>query len=176
MLNMQPIHPAPTEFSDDQLTVDPILRHFHYAHLPVFLQGISSPFCSLASFIVTDLPRNAERTVALRKLLEAKDAAVRANVGNIPLENFKTRLDTEYRQLSDRFDKLHQFIEHAAAFRDLPDVDQRLLMSQRATMGMYLETLAQRIDRAEGKETEFPVIGEAQITGGDRSEEPIPFS
>lgn len=30
--------------------------------------------------IVTSLPRNAERTVALRKLLEAKDAAVRANV------------------------------------------------------------------------------------------------
>ena len=30
--------------------------------------------------IVENLPRNPERTVALRKLLEAKDAAVRAAV------------------------------------------------------------------------------------------------
>jgi hypothetical protein len=32
----------------------------------------------LASDIVAHLPRNPERTVALRKLLEAKDCAVRA--------------------------------------------------------------------------------------------------
>jgi hypothetical protein len=31
----------------------------------------------MADFVMT-LPRNPERTVALRKLLEAKDAAVRA--------------------------------------------------------------------------------------------------
>jgi hypothetical protein len=37
-------------------------------------------FYELACYIVTALPRNAERTVALRKLLEAKDAAVRANL------------------------------------------------------------------------------------------------
>lgn len=74
------IHPAPVEFTDEQLTTDPILRYFHYAHLPAALQGASSPFCRLAQHIVTSLPRNAERTVALRKLLEAKDAAVRANV------------------------------------------------------------------------------------------------
>lgn len=36
------------------------------------------PFCELAYTIVGSLPRNAERSVALRKLLEAKDAAVRA--------------------------------------------------------------------------------------------------
>jgi hypothetical protein len=35
----------------------------------------------MAKRIVTLLPRNAERTVALRKLLEAKDAAVRASLG-----------------------------------------------------------------------------------------------
>ena len=34
----------------------------------------------LPCYIVAAVPRNAERTVALRKLLEAKDAAVRANV------------------------------------------------------------------------------------------------
>jgi hypothetical protein len=75
-----PIHPAPTEFSDSDVAVDPILRYFHYSHLPPILQGASRPFCELARHIVDTLPRNAERSVALRKLLEAKDAAVRANV------------------------------------------------------------------------------------------------
>lgn len=75
------IHPAPTEFSSEQIAVDNILRFFHYAHLPERLQGASKPFCDLARHIVETLPRNPERTVALRKLLEAKDAAVRANVG-----------------------------------------------------------------------------------------------
>lgn len=74
------IHPAPTEFSAQLLDADPILRYFHYAHLPATLQTASRPFCELAAHIVTSLPRNAERTVALRKLLEAKDAAVRASV------------------------------------------------------------------------------------------------
>jgi len=74
------IHPAPTEFTAEQLAVDPILRYFHYVHLPQFLQGSSKPFCMLAFHIVETLPRNAERSVALRKLLEAKDAAVRAGV------------------------------------------------------------------------------------------------
>ncbi len=74
------IHPAPTEFSAEQLATDAILRYFHYSHLPTFLQASSKPFCDLARHIVETTPRNAERTVALRKLLEAKDAAVRANV------------------------------------------------------------------------------------------------
>jgi hypothetical protein len=74
------IHPAPAEFTADQITNDAILRYFHYSHLPAVLQGASKPFCDLARHIVETLPRNAERTVALRKLLEAKDAAVRANV------------------------------------------------------------------------------------------------
>ena len=75
------IHPAPTEFTELQLSGDPILRFFHYRHLPEKLQAASAPFCKLAEHIVATLPRNAERTVALRKLLEAKDAAVRANLG-----------------------------------------------------------------------------------------------
>jgi len=37
-------------------------------------------FAALAADIVTLLPRSAERTVALRKLLEAKDAAVRSAI------------------------------------------------------------------------------------------------
>jgi hypothetical protein len=59
---------------------DPILRFFKFDHLSLPLQAKSKPFCELASWIVETLPRNAERTVALRKLLEAKDAAVRAGL------------------------------------------------------------------------------------------------
>jgi hypothetical protein len=74
------IHPAPTEFSHAQITVDPVLHFFHYSHLPPRLQATSRNFFLLAAWCVTTLPRSAERTVALRKLLEAKDAAVRANL------------------------------------------------------------------------------------------------
>lgn len=59
---------------------EPILQFFAYGHLPEHLQAISAPFGDLASEIVLKLPQNAERSVALRKLLEAKDAAVRALV------------------------------------------------------------------------------------------------
>ena len=57
-----------------------ILQFFSFAHLPQHLQDVSRPFGELAEQIVETLPRNPERTVALRKLLEAKDAAVRALV------------------------------------------------------------------------------------------------
>ena len=57
-----------------------ILQFFAYEHLPPHLQAVSAPFGQLAQNIVATLPRNPERTVALRKLLEAKDAAVRALV------------------------------------------------------------------------------------------------
>jgi hypothetical protein len=55
-----------------------IEQFFAYAHLPKALQDVSRPFHDLAVDILADIPRNPERTVALRKLLEAKDAAVRA--------------------------------------------------------------------------------------------------
>lgn len=74
------IFPPPVEFSAQLIDQDPILRFFHYSHLPASLQAVSRPFCELAAHIISTLPRNAERFVALRKLLEAKDAAVRANV------------------------------------------------------------------------------------------------
>ena len=74
------IHPAPEAFTDEQLAADPILRYFHFAHLPDSLKVVSVKFYELACFMIAVLPRNAERSVALRKLLEAKDAAVRANV------------------------------------------------------------------------------------------------
>lgn len=57
-----------------------ILQFFDFHHLPIELHAVSAPFCDLAHQIVAVLPRNPERTVALRKLLEAKDAAVRARL------------------------------------------------------------------------------------------------
>jgi hypothetical protein len=59
---------------------EPILQFFTFAHLKPELAVVSSPFWDLACKIVAMVPRNPERTVALRKLLEAKDAAVRAAV------------------------------------------------------------------------------------------------
>jgi hypothetical protein len=57
---------------------DRLLQFFAYEHLPEHLRVVSKPFGDLAEAIVRDLPSNPERTVALRKLLEAKDCAVRA--------------------------------------------------------------------------------------------------
>ena len=74
------IHPAPTEFTPEEIKTDEILRFFHYAHLPQVLQDRSAPFCKLARQLIDTTPRNAERSVALRKLIEAKDAAVRAGI------------------------------------------------------------------------------------------------
>jgi hypothetical protein len=60
--------------------MEPILQFFVYDHLPPHLQEISKPYSEMANKLVETLPRNPERTVALRKLLESKDAAVRAKL------------------------------------------------------------------------------------------------
>lgn len=59
---------------------DPMLRWFAYAHLPAHLQSVSKIFHDAAHATVAAVPASAERTVALRKLLEGKDAAVRAAI------------------------------------------------------------------------------------------------
>lgn len=56
----------------------PILRYFEFRHLPQDLQEVSEPFSRLAHLMAENLPGNAETSTALRKLLEAKDCAVRA--------------------------------------------------------------------------------------------------
>lgn len=61
-------------------STDRMMQFFAYAHLPPHLQEISKPFGELAQQIVDTLPANAERTAGLRKLLEAKDCAVRAHL------------------------------------------------------------------------------------------------
>lgn len=59
---------------------DNMKQFFAYQHLPDHLQEHSKPFSDLADHIIETLPENPERTEALRKLLEAKDCAVRAKI------------------------------------------------------------------------------------------------
>lgn len=61
---------------------DFLLQFFSYDHLPLDKQEVSRPFGELAKSIVASLPSNPERAAALRKLLEAKDCAVRASIAN----------------------------------------------------------------------------------------------
>lgn len=55
-----------------------LLQFFNYQHLPAHLQALSKPFHDLAHEIWDKLSDNPETTTALRKLLEAKDCAVRS--------------------------------------------------------------------------------------------------
>lgn len=56
-----------------------ILRWFSYDHLPEKLQPTSKVFAELTAIMLAMCPHgSAERTVAFRKLLECKDAYVRA--------------------------------------------------------------------------------------------------
>lgn len=55
-----------------------LLQFFQYEHLPEHLQTTSKLFCDLATLIDETLPNNSEKTTSLRKLIEAKDCAVRA--------------------------------------------------------------------------------------------------
>ena len=60
----------------------PIMQFFKFKHLPYSLQIASKPFCELAETLEAKLPDNPEKSTALRKLLEAKDCAVRAALFN----------------------------------------------------------------------------------------------
>lgn len=60
------------------METEPIMKYFRYDHLPERLKNVSRPFADLAQHMVDVLPRNPERSAGLRKLLEAKDCAVRA--------------------------------------------------------------------------------------------------
>lgn len=60
------------------MDTDRMMKWFAYEHLPEHLQAVSKPFGQLAAQIEQTVEPGPERTVAFRKLLEAKDAAVRA--------------------------------------------------------------------------------------------------
>lgn len=62
------------------IALEPMMKFFQYEHLPPKLQEISIQFTALAFYIANE-PRTPERTVCLRKLLEAKDCAVRNRLG-----------------------------------------------------------------------------------------------
>lgn len=59
----------------------PIIKYFAYAHLPAHLQEVSKPIGDLAQLMDESLPDGPEKSAGLRKLLEAKDALVRAKLG-----------------------------------------------------------------------------------------------
>lgn len=59
---------------------DRMMKWLAYEHLPPELASVSRPFHDLAELVTIDIAAGPERTVALRKLVEAKDAAVRAKV------------------------------------------------------------------------------------------------
>jgi hypothetical protein len=61
-----------------EIVDEPLLQYFRTEHLTnERLRRASEPFGELAQRIVLQYKRTPERTVVLRKLLEAKDAAVR---------------------------------------------------------------------------------------------------
>jgi hypothetical protein len=59
---------------------DRMMQFFAFDHLPEHLQEVSRPFHATAAWVIQNLPENSERNFALRKLLEAKDCAVRARL------------------------------------------------------------------------------------------------
>lgn len=65
---MSEFHPA----------IEGVLKHFRFDHLPERLALVSKPFSDLAYEVARRGGDGPEVTVCLRKLLEAKDAAVRA--------------------------------------------------------------------------------------------------
>ena len=57
---------------------EPLLRFFWLSGLPEYIRHVLRPWSELALETCETIPRNAERTVALRKLLEGRDAVARA--------------------------------------------------------------------------------------------------
>ena len=64
-------------------TPSTILKHFSFEHLPPHLQRVSMAFAGLA-LEIDRRGQGPETSTALRKLLEAKDAAVRAAIHERP--------------------------------------------------------------------------------------------
>ena len=55
-------------------------KYFAYTHLPEHLQAISKQIADLAELMNSTLPDGPEKSAGMRKLLEAKDCFVRANL------------------------------------------------------------------------------------------------
>lgn len=70
----------PLNLMENEMATNNLMKYFKYDHLPPKLQEVSKKFAELAEYIDGNIPQSAESTVALRKLLEAKDCAVRASL------------------------------------------------------------------------------------------------
>lgn len=57
-----------------------VAKFFEFAHLPAHLQAVSKPVGELAALMETTLPDGPEKSAGMRKLLEAKDCFVRAQL------------------------------------------------------------------------------------------------
>jgi hypothetical protein len=55
-----------------------MIKWFAFDHLPQRLQPVSAKFAELAMWMRENIARGPEATESMRKLLEAKDCAVRA--------------------------------------------------------------------------------------------------
>lgn len=55
-----------------------MMQFFECANMPLDEQVIAAPIMVVAEVVVISINAGPERTVALRKLLEARDAAIRA--------------------------------------------------------------------------------------------------
>ena len=69
-------------------SIEHVIQFFAFDHLPEPLRTVSAEFAALATKVMHAVPDDPETTVALRKLLEAKDAAVRALVSRRNREQF----------------------------------------------------------------------------------------
>ena len=69
-----------------------ILQFFKSGHLPENLKAIAEPCEILAGVMTTALPSNPETTAGLRKLLEAKDCFVRAQLAGEPSADATTKM------------------------------------------------------------------------------------
>jgi hypothetical protein len=77
----------PADFFKGHCPTNEIMNFFEYKHLPAHLQQVSKLFFMLAMTLDASLRQSEEKTTMLRKLLEAKDCAVRASMPAPLLEN-----------------------------------------------------------------------------------------
>lgn len=63
---------------NERMRSEYLMRYFEYHHLPQKLQHVSRHFAVAADVVLNLLPEGPEKTACLRKLLEAKDCAVRS--------------------------------------------------------------------------------------------------
>ena len=63
---------------EDFPSSEPMLRQFVYKHLPPETQGVAGHFADLAMDLCLRIEPSQARTMALQKLLEARDVVVKA--------------------------------------------------------------------------------------------------